>query len=62
MEKKDVEDALHVKKRKREGEEGEEGEKTVFLCGPVGFMEVTSKWLAELGVKGDQIKQEAFNF
>lgn len=51
-----------MKKRKREGEEGEEGEKTVFLCGPVGFMEVTSKWLAELGVKGDQIKQEAFNF
>ena len=44
-----------------EGGEGE-GEKTVYLCGPVGFMDIVVTWLVELGVKADRIKQEAFNF
>jgi ferredoxin-NADP reductase len=54
MEKTDVEEAL--------GEKAGGEEKTVFLCGPVGFMDIVVMWLGQLGVDPERVKQEAFNF
>ncbi|KAJ3112679.1 hypothetical protein HDU96_004309 [Phlyctochytrium bullatum] len=37
-------------------------EREVFVCGPPGFMESTTKWLVELGVSVEQIHKEDFYF
>ena len=64
MDKRDLQQAINQHRGGGEGGEGGEGEgeKTVYLCGPVGFMDIVVTWLVELGVKADHIKQEAFNF